>query len=243
MASPSPSFSPAPSPDPTGRLVHDQLNVTILVVVGAVVGIVFGLLLFLRVKSIKLTVHHAGAGYGTGAPLLSHDAEGGHAATSHDAGETLLEIYNAVREGADAFLMAEYRICAIFLVLFGILILILVSHVGKVADSSSEWDWAVGGFSMLAFLVGGITSIISGYIGMKVAVFSNARTTVSAIPDGAAGWKGSFNAAFRAGAVTGFMLVGIALLVLYILACLFSLKFNRRKVFPGGPLDPMANAK
>ncbi len=113
---------------------------------------------------------------------------------------------------------------------------------GKVADSNSEWDWAVGGFSMLAFLVGGITSIISGYIGMKVAVFSNARTTVSAIPDGAAGWKGSFNAAFRAGAVTGFMLVGIALLVLYVLACLFSLKFNRRK-FSDGQLDPMNNAK
>jgi Na+/H+-translocating membrane pyrophosphatase len=34
------------------------------------------------------------------------------------------------------------------------------------------------------FFIGGCTSIVSGYIGMKIAVFSNARTTVSAIPDG-----------------------------------------------------------
>jgi hypothetical protein len=70
---------------------------------------------------------------------------------------------------------------------FGVLILVLVSHVGKTPTGSGPWDWSVGGFSTLAFLVGGTTSIISGYIGMKVAVFSNARTTVSAIPDGAAG--------------------------------------------------------
>ncbi len=55
-------------------------------------------------------MHHSGTGYGTGAPLLSHDVEG-QAHASHDAGETLLEIYNAVREGADAFLMAECVLC------------------------------------------------------------------------------------------------------------------------------------
>ena len=61
---------------------------------------------------------------------------------------------------------------------------------------------------------------------MKVAVFSNARTTVAAIPDGAAGWQGAFNTSFRAGAVAGFMLCGIALIVLYILCCCFTIYFR-----------------
>ena len=139
----------------------------------------------------------------------------------------MVNIYDAVREGADAFLMAEYRICAIFLAVFGIVILILVSHVGKAPGSdASEWSFPDGGFTMLSFHVGGATSILSGYIGMKVAVYSNARTTVSAIPDGAVGWKGAFNTSFRAGAVAGFMLCGIALLVLYTLACLFAAYFK-----------------
>jgi hypothetical protein len=51
--------------------------------------------------SRRLTLHHSSSGYGTSAPLLSSDhAEGGHGGKSaHEAGETLLEIYNAVREG------------------------------------------------------------------------------------------------------------------------------------------------
>jgi Na+/H+-translocating membrane pyrophosphatase len=44
-----------------------------------------------------------------------------------------------------------------------------------------------------------MTSILAGYIGMMVAVFSNARTTVSAKKEGEEGWKAAFNCAFRAG--------------------------------------------
>jgi inorganic pyrophosphatase len=47
------------------------------------------------------------------------------------------------------------------------------------------------------------TYAVSGYLGMKVAVYSNVRTTVSAQKSG---WKNCFNTAFRAGAVMGFAL-------------------------------------
>ena len=53
----------------------------------------------------------------------------------------------------------------------------------------------------------------SGYLGMKVAVYSNARTTVSAQKSG---WTACFNTAFRAGAVMGFALCAAGLLMLYI---------------------------
>merc|ERR1719223_464451 len=55
--------------------------------------------------------------------------------------------------------------------------------------------------------------MISGYLGMKVAVYSNVRTTVSAQK---AGWTACFNTAFRAGAVMGFALCGLGILMLYI---------------------------
>ena len=57
-------------------------------------------------------------------------------------------------------------------------------------------------------------------------MYSNARTTISAIPDGAAGWGAAFNSSFRAGAVAGFMLCGIALIVLYILCCAYTAYFR-----------------
>ena len=53
----------------------------------------------------------------------------------------------------------------------------------------------------------------SGYLGMKVAVYSNARTTVSAQKSG---WTACFNTAFRAGAVMGFALCAAGLLMLYL---------------------------
>merc|ERR1719437_188130 len=64
----------------------------------------------------------------------------------------------------------------------------------------------------ISFLLGAFTSMGSGYLGMKVAVFSNVRTTVSAQ---AGGWTACFNTAFRAGAVMGFALCGLGILMLY----------------------------
>ena len=59
---------------------------------------------------------------------------------------------------------------------------------------------ARGLFTTVSFLLGAFTSMASGYLGMKVAVYSNVRTTVSAQKPG---WTACFNTAFRAGAVMG----------------------------------------
>eukprot|EP00961_Rhodomonas_salina_P292839 3933244-Rhodomonas_salina.3 len=68
---------------------------------------------------------------------------------------------------------------------------------------------------MASFVVGAFTSMAAGYVGMMVAVFANARTTVSALEDGAKGWTACFNCAFRSGAIMGFSNCGIAITVLY----------------------------
>lgn len=70
------------------------------------------------------------------------------------------QIYEAIRHGADAFLSAEYTICCIFIVLFGAVVFFLVG-VGQ--DS-----WPEAAFTTGSFVLGAVTSILSGYIGMKV---------------------------------------------------------------------------
>lgn len=73
------------------------------------------------------------------------------------------------------------------------------------------------GYTTAAFAVGGFTSCIAGYVGMRIAVFTNVRTTkecASSIGEG-------FVVAYRGGQVLGFCLVGLALLVLTLLMMQF----------------------
>ena len=77
----------------------------------------------------------------------------------------------------------------------------------------------IGVLTMISFLFGAITSMVCGYIGMTVAVYSNARTTVNCMREG---FKEGFNTAFRAGAVMGFALTGLGIFVFYVTMCGYS---------------------
>ena len=77
-------------------------------------------------------------------------------------------------------------------------------------------------FSTIAFLLGAITSVVSGFLGMKIATFANARTTLEARK----GVGKAFITAFRSGAVMGFLLAANGLLVLYISINLFKLYYG-----------------
>jgi H+-translocating diphosphatase len=90
---------------------------------------------------------------------------------------------------------------------FAVVILLLVSHSGT--DATSSWDVNTGFLTALSFVVGALTSILAGYIGMIMAVFSNARATVSA-KGGEDGWREAFDTAFRAGGVMGYSLCALS---------------------------------
>lgn len=77
-------------------------------------------------------------------------------------------------------------------------------------------------FSTISFLLGAITSLISGFLGMKIATYANARTTLEARK----GVGKAFITAFRSGAVMGFLLAANGLLVLYIAINLFKLYYG-----------------
>ncbi len=101
------------------------------------------------------------------------------------------EIAGAIQEGAQAYLNRQYRAIA----MVGVVVFLIVSF---------ALDFMVG----IGFLIGATLSGLTGYIGMYVSVRANVRTTEAARKGLAEG----LSIAFRAGAVTGLLVAGLALL-------------------------------
>eukprot|EP00466_Bigelowiella_natans_P000779 jgi/Bigna1/57782/fgenesh1_pm.29_\ len=126
---------------------------------------------------------------------------------------SLIRNYELIKNGANSFLFREYQYMAVFIVGFAALLVVVLG---------TGHSWAAGIFSAISFVAGSLTSILSGYIGMSIAVFSNARTTVKCVDSIGAG----FNTAFKAGSVMGFALVASSILVLFIIVECYALYFK-----------------
>jgi len=107
--------------------------------------------------------------------------------------ERMQEISRAVQEGAAAYLRKQYTTIAVV----AIVPFLLLGFYPKLG-----WGTAFG------FLIGALFSASAGFIGMNVAVRSNARTAEAARE----GLQPAFKVAFRAGSVTGLLVVGLGLL-------------------------------
>jgi len=120
-----------------------------------------------------------------------------------DAGDArMAEIAQYIHEGALAFLKAEYRILAIFVVIAGALL-------GFVSTIVPTTHWSI----VVAFVIGAVFSALAGNIGMRIATQANVRTTQAARTSLAQGLKVSFTG----GMVMGLGVAGLAVFGLSVL--------------------------
>jgi inorganic pyrophosphatase len=125
----------------------------------------------------------------------------------------LVNTAQRISDGANTFLFREYLYLAVFVFFFAIIVFLTAE--------TKMWTF----YTTMAFIIGSVTSIVCGFIGMKIATAANYRTTFTAYQ----GLGAAFSTAYHGGCVMGFILVSLSLAVLMTLILVYrSLYLNEK---------------
>ena len=113
-----------------------------------------------------------------------------------EGSDKMKAIAKAIQEGANAYLNRQYRTVAY--VAAGLFVVLWLA---------GFWSEKFGLLTAVGFLIGAVASASAGYVGMKVAVRANVRTAQAAH----GGLNAALQVAFKGGAVTGLLLIGLGL--------------------------------
>ena len=128
-----------------------------------------------------------------------------------EGSDRMKKIGKSIADGAMAFLKAEYRILAIFV----LIVAVLLAFAANSAENSTTSDLLIS----VSFLVGALASALAGFLGMKVATKANNRTTNAA----QSGIAKALNVAFTGGSVMGLSVVGLGVIGVSGLFILYSM--------------------
>ncbi|KAG9141081.1 hypothetical protein Leryth_001582, partial [Lithospermum erythrorhizon] len=212
-----------------GYVLLSEVGTEIVIPVCGVIGILFSILQWYIVSQVSVSADAVSNNGKNGFDdSLIEEEEG---INEHSVVAKCAEIQNAISQGATSFLYTEYQYVGIFMVAFAVLIFVFLGSVEGFSTKSQPCTYsdkmckpalATAAFSTISFVLGAVTSVISGFLGMKIATYANARTTLEARK----GVGKAFITAFRSGAVMGFLLASNGLLVLYIIINVFQLYYG-----------------
>ena len=128
--------------------------------------------------------------------------------------DRMKEIAKEIRLGANTFINYEYKIVAIIGVIIAIVLGVVIS-----------WQGAC------AFIIGAIMSASAGYVGMKIATYSNVRVTNTARTTKKL--SDTLKVAYKGGSVMGLCVAGFALLGIFLVYLIFGRELRRLSRFVG----------
>jgi len=173
----------------------DRGCVDFLIIAPALAGLAWSAREWVNVANVKVDGH----------PTLLAKQDASAQRKAGDIVEEMTKIAQTISDGAMSFLFAEYTYMAVFIVLFSV---VLTSFTGVPTT--------------VAFVWGALTSILCGWIGMRIAVFTNVRTAHQCWKD----LRSGFDVAIQGGCVMGFSLVSLGVLGLFALIWAFERFFT-----------------
>jgi len=174
-------------------MVLTDENVNLLIVVPPVLGCIYSVLQWKAVSKVQIDGHP-----NLKDPLMTSMSE----SDKKQIVAQMIVIAQTISDGAMSFLFTEYIYMAVYMFFFSFVLMFFTS-----------WETTV------SFVVGGLTSIICGWIGMKIAVYTNVRTAHQCWAELSLG----FQVAIQGGAVMGLSLVSLGVLVLFVLIQILSM--------------------